>query len=264
MIETQHPSHGGPDAGPAGGGARGRSAGRWRRRALMLAAVLALSAAVVTQATPALAATTPEVSITCAGTNDCTATGTGFTPSGTVQVQALAGTTAFYASTIAASAPTEICVQGLKPHCFDVPGGDFSAALPIDYGLACNATVAGAMQYTDVSTGTVVTKPVTWTGPCATPTTTTLLLPASSEPGLTAVNPAKVTAGSTTVTVGTVTISVNGVAVCSYTAGTSSGCTVTDFPVGADQVQASYSGSLVPYYAPSSASESVTIWPFDD
>jgi hypothetical protein len=250
MIETQHPSHGGP--------------GRWRRRAPMLATVLALSAAVVTQATPALAATTPEVSITCAGTNDCTATGTGFTPSGTVRVQALAGTTAFYTSTIAASAPTEICVQGLKPHCIDVPGGDFSAPLPIDYGLACNATVAGAMQYTDVSAGTVVTKPVTWTGPCATPTTTTLLLPASSEPGLTAVNPAKVTAGSATVTVGTVTISVNGVAVCSYTAGTSSGCTVTDFPVGVDQVQASYSGSLVPYYAPSSASESVTIWPFDD
>ena len=131
MIETQHPSHGGP--------------GRWRRRAPMLAAVLALSAAVVTQATPALAATTPEVSITCAGTNDCTATGTGFTPSGTVQVQALAGSTAFYTSTIAASAPTEICVQVLKPPCVDVPGGDFSAALPIDYGLTCNATAAGTM-----------------------------------------------------------------------------------------------------------------------
>src|SRR5580692_1123781 len=134
MIETQYPSHGGP--------------GRWRRRAPMLATVLALSAAVVTQATPALAATTPEVSITCAGTNDCTATGTGFTPSGKVQVQALAGTTAFYTSTI-------------------------------------------------------VAKPVTWTGPCATPTTTTLLIPSSVESGFTAVNPAIVTAGSTTVTWGT-------------------------------------------------------------
>src|SRR5580692_9241209 len=148
MIGTQHPSHGGPDAGPAGGGGRGRSAGRWRRRAPMLAAALALSAAVVTQATPALAATTPQVSITCAATNECTATGTGFTPSGKVQVQALAGTTAFYTSTI-------------------------------------------------------VAKPVTWTGPCATPTTTTLLIPSSVESGFTAVNPAIVTAGSTTVTWGT-------------------------------------------------------------
>ncbi len=260
MLETQHPCHG----GPADGRPWVRLPGRRRGRVLMLAAVLALSAAVVAQATPALAATTPQVTITCAATNDCSATGTGFTPSGEVQVEALAGTTAFATSTIVASASTEVCVQGLKPHCFDVPGGDFSAALPIDYGLACNATVAGATQYTDVSTGAVVTKPVTWTGPCATPTTTTLLLPASSEPGLTAVNPATVTAGSTTVTVGTVTIAVNGVSVCSYTAGTSSGCTVTDFPVGVDQVQASYSGSLVPYYAPSSASESVTIWAFDD
>jgi hypothetical protein len=260
MTET----HDGPAAGGAQSRARSRAPGRWRRRTPMLAVALALSAAVVTQAAPALAATTPEVSITCAGTNDCSATGTGFTPSGTVQVQALAGSTSFATSTITASATTEVCVQGLKPHCIDVPGGDFSAALPIDYGLACNATVAGSMQYTNVSTGTVVTKPVTWTGPCATPTTTTLLLPASAEAGLTAVNPATVTAGSTTVTVGTVTISVNGVAVCSYTAGTSTGCTVTDFPVGVDQVQASYSGSLVPYYAPSSASESVTIWPFDD
>ena len=63
------------------------------------------------------------------------------------------------------------------------------------------------MQYTDVSTGTVVTKPVTWTGPCATP---------------------------------------------------------TNLPLLVNQVQASYSGSLVPYYAPSSASESVTVWPFDE
>lgn len=260
MLETQHPCHG----GPADDRPWSRSPGRRRGRVLMLTAALALSAAVAAQATPALAATTPQVTITCAATNDCSATGTGFTPSGKVQVEALAGTTAFYTATIVASAATEVCVQGLKPHCFDVPGGDFSAVLPIDYGLACNATVAGTMQYTDVSTGTVVAKPVTWTGPCATPTTTTLLLPASSEPGLTAVNPATVTAGSTTVTVGTVTISVNGVPVCSYTAGTSSGCTVTDFPVGVDQVQASYSGSLVPYYAPSSASESVTIWAFDD
>jgi hypothetical protein len=256
MLETQHPGHGGP--------AGGRPWGRRRGWVPMLAAVLALSAAVVTLARPALAATTPQVTVTCAATNDCSATGTGFTPSGKVQIQALAGTTAFSASTIIASATTEVCVQGLKPHCIDVPGGLFSAPLPIDYSLACNGTAAGAMQYTDVSTGTVVAKPVTWTGPCATPTTTTLLLPASSESGLTAVNPATVTAGSTTVTVGTVTISVNGVSVCSYTAGTSSGCTVTDFPVGVDQVQASYSGSLVPYYAPSSASESVTIWPFDD
>jgi hypothetical protein len=264
MIETQRPSHGEPDAGPAGGGARGRSAGRWHHQAPLLAAVLALSAAVVTQATPALAATTPQVSIACAAANDCTATGTGFTPSGKVQVQALAGTTAFYSSTIVASATTEVCVQGLKPHCVDVPGGLFSAALPIDYGLACNATAAGAMQYTDVSSGTVVAKPVTWTGPCATPTTTTLLIPSSVESGFTAVNPAIVTAGSTTVTWGTVTISVNGVPYCSYAAGASSGCTLTNLPLLVDQIQASYSGSLVPYYAPSSASESVTVWPFDE
>jgi hypothetical protein len=118
----------------------------------MLAVALALSAAVVTQATPALAATAPQVTIACAATNECSATGTGFTPSGTVQVQALAGSTSFATSTIVASATTEVCVQGLKPHCVDVPR--------------------------------------------------------------------------------------------------------------VDQIQASYSGSLVPYYAPSSASEAVTVWPF--
>jgi hypothetical protein len=263
MTETHYLCPDTPAAAGAGSRPQSRPRGRWRRRTPMLAVALALSAAAVTQATPALAATTPEVTITCAGTNECSATGTGFTPSGTVQVQALAGTTAFATSTLVASATTEVCVQGLKPHCVEVPGGDFSAPLPIDYGLACNVTEAGAMQYTNVATGAVVVKPVTWTGPCATPTTTTLLIPSSVEAGFTDTDPATVTAGSATVESGTVTISVNGVAVCSYPAGSSSGCTLTNLPVGVDQIQASYSGSLVPYYAPSSASEAVTVWPFD-
>lgn len=237
-----------------------RTRARWRRRVVMLAAALALPLAAVAQASPALAAT-PQVTITCAATNNCTATGTGFTPSGTVQVQALAGTTVFSASSLAASGPTQVCVQALKPHCTTLPGGTFTAALPIDYGLACNATAAGTMQYTNVASGAVVSKPVTWTGPCSSPTTTTLSIPPTVDTAWTAVNPASVTAGSTTVGAGTITITVNGVPVCSYTAGASSGCTLANLPLGTDQVQASYSGNAIPPYDSSSASATVSVIP---
>jgi hypothetical protein len=241
---------------PDGGPARGR-----RRRVVMLAAALALPLAVAAQASPALAAS-PVVTITCAATNNCTASGTGFTPSGQVQVQAFAGSAAFSSSDLTASAPSRVCVTDPlgKPSCFEAGGGAFTAALPVDYGLVCDATAAGAMQYTDVSSGVVVSKPVTWTGPCVTPTTTTLSIPSTVDTGWTAaVNPATVTAGSTVVTSGTVTITVNGVSFCSYTAGASSGCSLAGLHVGTDQVQASYSGSTIPPYDPSSASATVTV-----
>lgn len=238
----------------------GEPAARGRRRVMMLAVALALPLAVVAQAAPALAST-PQVTITCAATNNCTATGIGFTPSGEVQVQAYAGTTVFSSSSLAASGPSRVCVQGLKPHCSEFPGGTFTAALPIDYGVACNATVAGTMHYTDVATGAAVSKAVTWTGPCASPTTTTLSIPSTVDTDWTAVNPASVTAGSTGVGVGTITITVNGVSVCSYTAGASSGCTLAELPLGTDQVQASYSGNAIPPYDSSSASETVNVIP---
>jgi hypothetical protein len=148
-----------------------------------------------------------------------------------VQAQAFAGTAAFSSSDLTASAPSRVCVTGLKPICYEVGGGAFTAALPVDYGLVCDATAAGTMQYTDVSSGVVVSKPVTWTGPCVTPTTTTLSIPSTVDTGWTAaVNPAGVTAGSTVVTSGTVTIAVNGVSFCSYTAGASSGCNLAGLP----------------------------------
>jgi len=233
-------------------------AGRWRRRGLMLGLALALPLTVVAQAVPALAAS-PQVTISCAATNSCTASGTGFTPSGQVQVQALAGSTAFSSSTLTASAPTEVCAGGLKPHCVEVGGGAFTAALPVDYGLICDTTAAGTMDYTNAATGVTVSEPVTWTGPCVQPTTTTLSIPSTVDTGWSAANPASVTAGSAIVTSGTITIAVNGASVCSYTAGASPGCTLANLPAGTDQVTASYAGSAIPPYDPSSASATVTV-----
>jgi peptidase A4-like protein len=235
--------------------------GRGRRRLVLLAAAVAVPLAVLAQAAPALAVGSPQVTITCAATNNCTANGTGFTPGGKVQVQALAGSTTFYTSSLVADPPDQVCVTGLKPHCYNVGGGGFSADLPVDYGLVCNATAAGTIQYTNVSTGVTVSKPVTWTGPCVAPTTTTLSIPSTMDTGWSAANPARVTAGSTAVTSGTITITVNGVPACSYPADASSGCTLAGLPAGTDQVQASYSGSTIPPYDPSSASATVTVVP---
>jgi hypothetical protein len=170
----------------------------------MLAAALAVPLAVAAQASPALAAS-PQVTITCAGTNNCTASGTGFTPSGQVNAQAYAGNTVFSSSDLTASAPTRQCVTNPlgKPVCFEVGGGAFTAALPVDYGLVCDVTAAGTMQYTDVSSGVTVSEPVRWTGPCVTPTTTTLSIPSTVDTGWSAINPARVNAGSTAVASGT-------------------------------------------------------------
>jgi hypothetical protein len=221
-------------------------------------------AAVGPLASPALAASDPQVTITCTGTNSCIATGTGFTPSGRVLAQAYAGSSDLSSTYLVASAPSLVCITGgLKPICHEVGGGGFSTALPVDYGLACNATSAGAAKYTDVSSGAVVSKPIIWTGPCTGATTTTLTLPSTLDTGWTpSVNPARVTAGSTSVTSGTITITVNGSFFCQYSAGAISGCT-SHLPAGTDQVEASYSGSTVPPYYPSSASATVTVLPVD-
>ncbi len=229
------------------------------RRVVMLAVALALPLAVAAQASPALAVS-PQVTITCASPTNCTARGTGFTPSGQVQVQATAGSTVFSTSSLVAGAPSRQCVTNSlgKPVCFEVGGGAFTAALPVDYGLICNTTAAGTVQYTNVSSGAAVSEPVTWTGPCVQPTTTTLSIPSTVDTDWSAVNPAGVTAGSTRVTSGTITIAVNGATACSYTAGASSGCTL-NLPAGDDQVQASYAGSAIPPYDPSSASVTVNV-----
>jgi hypothetical protein len=183
MFETQRffRGRGSAPGEPEGGPASGRMKGRWRRHVVMLAAAAAVPLAVAAQAAPALAAVSPQVTISCTATNNCTASGTGFTPSGQVKVQALAGSTAFYSSTLTASAPSQVCVTGLKPHCYEVGGGAFTAALPVDYGLICDTTAAGTMEYTDVASGVTVSKPVTWTGPCVTPTTTTLSIPSTVD-----------------------------------------------------------------------------------
>jgi hypothetical protein len=221
-------------------------------------------AAVGPLASPASAASNDQVTITCTGTNSCIATGTGFTPSGRVLARAYAGSSDFSSTYLVASAPTLVCVYGLKPVCHEVGGGGFTTALPVDYGLACNSTAAGAVTYTDVSSGAAVSKPITWTGPCTGATTTTLTLPATVDTGWTpSVNPARVTTGSTLVSSGTITITVNGSFFCQYSAGANSGCTSAHLPAGTDQVEASYSGSTVPPYYPSAASATVTVLPVD-
>jgi hypothetical protein len=204
----------------------------------------------------------PQVSIACTTPTNCTATGTGFTPSGKVQAQAYASGALFSSSFLTASAPTLVCVTGVKPYCHPVGGGTFTTALPVDYAVACKATATGTARYTDVSSGLATSQPVTWAGPCTSPTTTALSIPATVDTGWTPdVNPARVTAGSTEVTSGTVTITVNGVFFCSYTAGTTSGCTSATLPAGTDQVEASYSGSATPPYDSSSTSATVTVLP---
>ena len=141
----------------------------------MLAAVGAL-------ASPALAASGPQVTITCTGTNNCTATGTGLTPSGRVLAQAYAGSSGFSSTNLLASATTLVCVYDPKPFCRYVGGGTFTTAVRVDYWLACDANAVGTVRYTDVSTGAALGKPVTWTCPCGAPTptasTTTLRCPA--------------------------------------------------------------------------------------
>jgi hypothetical protein len=209
-------------------------------------------------AAPALAAS-PQLAVTCATADSCRATGTGFTPTGQVRVQSYAGTTLLSSTSVTASAQTLVCATGgVKPVCHYVGGGRFGMALPVDSGLACDATAAGTVTATDLSTGLATSKPITWVGPCIS-TTTTLSLPSQVATGWTAAtNPAVVTAGSTTVTSGTVTITVNGGSPCTYTAGATSGCTLANMPVGTDEVKASYSGTAE--YAPSSASESVVVY----
>jgi hypothetical protein len=234
------------------------------RRFTYLAAVVFLSAGLTALAAGPLAGTalaaTAQVTITCTAANSCTATGSGFTPSGTVTVSASTGNGVFASSELTASPATVVCVTALKPVCHLVGGGSFTAPLPVDYGLVCDATASGTVSYTDDSSHVVVTKPVTFVGPCTQPTTTTLPIPPTIDTGWTsAANPATVTAGSTLVTSGTVTITVNGATFCSYTPGPGAGCTLTNLPAGTDQVQAIYSGSAEPRYDPSSASATTTV-----
>ena len=241
-------------------GLRRPTAARTGRAALLLSTGLTAIALGGLLAAPALA-TGPEVTIACSGANSCMAYGGGFTPSGTVVVQAATAGGVFSSSDLTASAPTLVCAAGgIKPVCHEVGGGDFGAPVPVDHGLACGATAPGTVSYTDSSSHIVVTKSVTFVGPCVA-TTTNLLLPASASAptGWTAVtNPAGVTAGATTVTSGTITVTVNGVTFCSYTAGVTSGCTLANMPLGLDLVQASYSGTTV--YGPSSSSGTVLVY----
>jgi hypothetical protein len=241
-----------------------RPPARWRAKAAVVLLTVGASSlgAVGLLASPALAASL-QVTITCTAANSCTATGTGFTPGGQVLEQASSSSGVFSSSYLTASSPTRMCVSGgLKPICFSAPGGHFTAPLPTDYGLVCDATAAGTVSYTDVTSHAVVTKPVTYVGPCPQPTTTTLSIPLTIDAGwASSTRPAIVTAGSTLVLSGTVTITINGTAFCSYAPETGPGCTLVNLPAGTDHVQAAYSGSAEPRYDPSSASATVTVLP---
>ena len=122
---------------------------------------------------------------------------------------------------------------------------------------------AGTMEYTDVTSGVTVSEPVTWTGPCCWPgtTTTTLSIPSGSwTPVGAATNPAYVNVGidcgshpgrSRSRWTGSPT------ARTPWQAGT--GCTLADLPVGSYEINASYSGSSIPIYESSSASVALTV-----
>jgi hypothetical protein len=229
--------------------------------AMLLSGGLTALSAAGPLASTALAAPA-KVTITCTAANSCTAFGTGFTPSGTVVVQAWIGGGVFSSSDLVASASTLVCVKDPKPICWKVGGGYFAAPLPVDYRLMCDASAAGTVSYTDATSHAVVTDQVTYIGPCAHPTTTTLSIPPTVDTGWASpAPPAVVTAGSTPVYSGTITVTVNGTTFCTYPLNTGTGCTLANLPAGTDQVQATYSGNAQPIYDASSASATVTVLP---
>jgi Peptidase A4 family len=238
------------------------------RRYVLWACMLVMSAGLglLAAAGPSSAATAG-LSVSCSSStlHTCTAKGAGFTPSTAVLVSSYAGPAALGSVTVTASAShPPPCDTSGKVICRRAPviGGAFTTALPLDTALACDATAAGTVTATDEPDGVTVSEPVTWTGPCATPTTTALTLPPVVDTAWTApVNPARVTvtADSAAVTAGTVTITVNGATFCSYTAGDWDGCTLAGLPAGTDTVVASYSGTSAPPYDASSASATLTV-----
>jgi hypothetical protein len=118
------------------------------------------------------------------------------------------------------------------------------------------------VRVTDLLTGLAASDPATLVGACPIPTSTSLSIPDTVDTGwTTSLNPAQVTVGGSSVLYGTVTITINGITFCSYPAGVPTGCTLAHLPVGTDQVKAAYSGSAVPWYAPSSATTTVRVLP---
>jgi hypothetical protein len=249
-------------------------------RILPVAIALWTGAAMGPLAASAMAAG-PQINVTCPiptayNYGSCNVTGSGFTASGTVKLNEYAGTTLIASSSLQASNAYGEWVGGTTkcspvwPHpCYHIggtwvtsPGGTFSTSFSLeDHGLSCDASATGSVQLEDVSSGSVVSEPVTWVGPECT-TTTGLSIPSLVNTGWTAAasNPAKVTSGGLAVTSGTVTITVNGAQFCSYPAGASTGCSLATLPVGTDQVSAQYSGPPAePFYAPSSATATVTV-----
>lgn len=232
----------------------------WRRLAAFTVLFAGLSGIAVFgwNASSAFAAA-PTITVSCPSGGNCNVQGSGFTPGGQVLVQSSAGSTVVSSYYVVASDSTEICSL-LKPVCHVIGGGNFTTVLPADSSLPCGATAAGTVRVTDTSSGFSVTNPVTLIAACSIPTTTSLSLPSTVDTGWAgSINPARVSAGSTAVTSGTVTITVNGTTFCTYNAGAASGCTVANLPVGTDTVQAFYSGSAVPWYAPSSTTATVAV-----
>jgi hypothetical protein len=104
--------------------------------------------------------------MTCSPLYGCVTKGSGFTPSGQVHPQAYAGTSLVASYYLVASAPTLVCVQGVKPNCHEVGGGTFTDGIPVDFSLACGASGEGTIRYTDVRTGLTASEPVTYWGVC--------------------------------------------------------------------------------------------------
>ena len=95
--------------------------------------------------------------------------GSGFTPSGKVFVQVMEGTTVLGSATAWASRPRIFCIParpGEPRDCEETsPGGQFGATLPT-LALGCAGTATGTVSATDLTTGSVVSEPVTWYGMC--------------------------------------------------------------------------------------------------
>jgi hypothetical protein len=92
--------------------------------------------------------------------------GSGFTPGGQVHLEVDSGTAVISSANVVASEPnaTEVCVHGV---CHEVItlGGWFQTTVALS-NLGCAVIAHGTVKATDLSTGRVASKAISWEGPC--------------------------------------------------------------------------------------------------
>ena len=94
--------------------------------------------------------------------------GSGFTPGGQVSLEVDSGTAVISSTNVVASEPDSIEVCSVvKPVCHEVtiPGGRFQTTVALSI-LGCAVIAYGTVKATDLSTGRVASKAISWEGAC--------------------------------------------------------------------------------------------------